>query len=218
MLVPILLKDLMSASQLVYELDLEFELITGVDEVGRGALCGPVVTAAVLLERSRCAELVALGVKDSKKLSAQRREELVPVIQSLALSYGLAEASPAEIDRLNIRRATLLAMSRAVQSLNQPPQICLVDGRDAIPDLVYPQQSLVGGDGRAVTIAAASILAKVYRDRLLQDWDSSYPAYGLAQHKGYGTAQHRLALQTHGVTSIHRQSFLGKILPAPELE
>lgn len=208
----------MSIVNLSYESALDFLLIAGVDEVGRGALCGPVVTAAVSIDRTHCPALIAAGVRDSKKLSAGRREELVPLIQAIATSYALAAASPAEIDAINIRRATLLAMARAVAGLHPPPEICLVDGRDAIPDLPYPQQTLIKGDDRSVAIAAASILAKVTRDRLLQDLAPQYPAYGLDKHKGYGTAQHRLALQTYGSTPIHRQSFLQKILDPPALE
>jgi ribonuclease HII len=218
MLSQLLPKNPMSVADLSYESDLEFLWIAGVDEVGRGALCGPVVTAAVLLDRAHCPALIAAGVRDSKKLSASRREELVPIIQSIATSYFVASASPAEIDAINIRRATLLAMARAVAGLRTAPEICLVDGRDPIPDLPYPQRTLIGGDDRSVAIAAASILAKVTRDRLLQDLSPQYPAYGLAKHKGYGTAQHRLALQIHGSTPIHRQSFLSKILNPPGLK
>jgi ribonuclease HII len=208
----------MSVPELSYESVLEFSAIAGVDEVGRGALCGPVVTAAVLVDKSHCPILIAAGVRDSKKLSTSRREKLIPLIQSIATSYFVASASPAEIDAINIRRATLLAMARAVAGLNSPPEICLVDGRDPIPDLPYPQQTLIGGDDRSVAIAAASILAKVARDRLLQDLAPEYPAYGLDKHKGYGTAQHRLAIQTLGSTPIHRQSFLLKILNPPALK
>jgi ribonuclease HII len=203
---------------LSYESTLECLLIAGVDEVGRGALCGPVVTAAVLLDRSNCHLLIEAGVRDSKKLSASRREELVPIIQSIATSYAVASATPAEIDTINIRQATLLAMKRAVQELTVAPELCLIDGRDPIPDLSYPQQTLIGGDDRSVAIAAASILAKVSRDNLLRDLALQYPEYGLDRHKGYGTPQHRTALQTYGSTPIHRQSFLGKILEPAALE
>jgi ribonuclease HII len=208
----------MSVATLTYESTLDCLLVAGVDEVGRGALCGPVVTAAVLLDRSTCHLLVAAGVRDSKKLSASRREQLVPKIQSIATSYAVAEASPAEIDAINIRQATLLAMARAIQGLTVTPELCLIDGRDPIPALPYPQQTLIGGDDRSVAIAAASILAKVSRDALLRQLALQYPDYGLDRHKGYGTVQHCTALRTYGPTPIHRQSFLSKILKPAALK
>jgi ribonuclease HII len=201
-----------------FELTLEGIAIAGVDEVGRGALIGPVVTAAVLLQAADCPALIAAGVQDSKKLSAKRREELFPLIQASVGGYCIASASAAEIDQINIRRATLLAMRRAIQGLSNPPELCLIDGRDAIPELDIPQQTLIGGDNRSVAIAAASILAKVSRDRLLIALADQYPQYGLERHKGYGTAQHRTALQAHGPTPEHRRSFLSKILDLTEIK
>jgi ribonuclease HII len=195
-----------------YELTIDASLIAGVDEVGRGALFGPVVTAAVILPVSTYAELIMAGVKDSKKLSANRRNELAKLIKEVAQSYQVGFATVTEIATLNIRGATLLAMTRAVQELATPPAICLVDGRDRIPNIPIQQITLIQGDDRSVSIAAASILAKVYRDDLICQWAEKYPEYGLDRHKGYGTSQHRQALQAHGATPEHRQKFLQKIL------
>jgi ribonuclease HII len=195
-----------------YELTIEVSPIAGVDEVGRGALFGPVVTAAVILPAATHAKLIIAGVKDSKKLSADRRTALAKLIIEVAQSYHIGCATVAEIATLNIRGATLLAMTRAVQGLQTPPEICLVDGRDRIPNIQIDQVTLIRGDDRSVSIAAASILAKVYRDQLICQWAAKYPEYGLDRHKGYGTSQHRQALQTYGATPEHRQKFLQKIL------
>jgi ribonuclease HII len=195
-----------------YELTIKASLIAGVDEVGRGALFGPVVTAAVILPAETQAKLIIAGVKDSKKLSADRRTELAKLIKEVAQSYQIGLASVIEIATLNIRGATLLAMTRAVQGLQTLPELCLVDGRDRIPNVQIDQITLIQGDDRSVSIAAASILAKVYRDELICQWAKEYPEYGLDRHKGYGTSQHRQALLTHGATPEHRQKFLQKIL------
>ena len=195
-----------------YELTVDASLIAGVDEVGRGALFGPVVTAAVILPPKTYAELIIAGVKDSKKLSADRRVELAKLIKKVAQSYYIGCATVTEIATLNIRGATLLAMTRAIQGLPTSPEICLVDGRDRVPNIHIDQVTLIQGDDRSVSIAAASILAKVYRDELICQWAEKYPEYGLDRHKGYGTSQHRQALLTHGATSEHRQKFLQKIL------
>jgi ribonuclease HII len=197
-----------------YELTITASLIAGVDEVGRGALFGPVVTAAVILPAQTHAELIMAGVKDSKKLSADRRTKLAKLIQNTAQSFYIGLATVTEIDILNIRGATLLAMTRAVQGLQVLPEICLIDGRDRVPNIQIDQATLIQGDDRSVSIAAASILAKVYRDDLICQWATKYPEYGLDRHKGYGTSQHRQALLTHGVTPEHRQKFLQKILAA----
>jgi ribonuclease HII len=195
-----------------YELTMAASLIAGVDEVGRGALFGPVVTAAVILPVETHIELIIAGVKDSKKLSANRRNELAKLIQETAQSYQIGFASVTEIATLNIRGATLLAMTRAVQGLQTLPEICLVDGRDRVPNIQIDQITLIQGDDRSVSIAAASILAKVYRDELICQRAREYPEYGLDRHKGYGTSQHRQALVEHGATPEHRQKFLQKIL------
>jgi ribonuclease HII len=186
-------------------------LIAGIDEVGRGSLFGAVVCAAVILPIEQHVPLITAGVKDSKKLTAKQRQELFGLITTVAESYHIALSTVAEIEQLNIRGATLLAMARAVQGLAVEPSLCLVDGRDRIPTIDIPQVTLVQGDDRSISIAAASILAKVYRDDLISQFASQYPEYGLDKHKGYGTAQHRLAIQTHGATVEHRQLFLRKI-------
>jgi ribonuclease HII len=183
--------------------------IAGVDEVGRGCLFGPVVAAAVVLAPAASEQLQALGVTDSKSLSAARREQLVPSIQTLATGYALGLATVHDIDRLNILQASLLAMKRAVNRLHLPPDLCLVDGNQRIPQLGVPQRTVVQGDRLHTEIAAASILAKVWRDRLLVRLDRRYPGYHLARNKGYGSAAHRLALQTLGPTPQHRRSFRG---------
>jgi ribonuclease HII len=206
----------MSQSQLTpdnyYELTMTQRLIAGVDEVGRGALFGPVVTAAVILPAEAHAVLIAAGVQDSKKLSADRRTELAKLIRATAQSYHIELATVTEIAALNIRGATLLAMNRAVQGLSTLPEVCLVDGRDRVPGMAIDQITLIQGDDRSISIAAASILAKIYRDDLICQLAAQYPEYGLDRHKGYGTTQHRQSLLQHGATPEHRQKFLQKIL------
>ena len=195
------------------ELHLNYQLVAGVDEVGRGALFGDVVAAAVILPRAAIASLAQLGVRDSKKLSPKRRQQLAIEIKSSALAWQIASATVAEIDEINILQASLLAMKRAIANLAVTPEICLVDGNQQIPQLSIPQQTLVKGDGRSIVIAAASILAKVWRDEQMINLASTYPLYYLAQNKGYGTAQHLAALRQHGASSLHRQSFR---MPCPK--
>jgi ribonuclease HII len=190
-----------------HELTCTEDLIAGVDEVGRGALFGVVVTAAVILPKSMLVDCQQWGIKDSKKLSARRRVELVPQIQEMAIAYQIGVATVAEIDQLNILQATLVAMQRAIAGLETTPELCLVDGNQAIPKLDIPQQTLVKGEDRSISIAAASILAKVWRDQLMIELAEIYPHYHLAKNKGYGTAQHLLAIEQHGITPEHRQSF-----------
>jgi ribonuclease HII len=190
-----------------HELTCPEDLIAGVDEVGRGALFGVVVTAAVILPKNMLLDCQQWGIKDSKKLSARRREQLVPQIQDMAIAYQIGVATVAEIDELNILQATLVAMHRAITGLEITPELCLVDGNKAIPQLAIPQQTLVKGEDRSISIAAASILAKVWRDRLMIELAEVYPEYHLAQNKGYGTAQHLQAIDKHGITTEHRQSF-----------
>jgi ribonuclease HII len=204
-------KDLSGASiskpMTSYEFTCTEDLIAGVDEVGRGALFGVVVTAAVILPKSALLECQQWGIKDSKKLSARRRELLVPQIQSIAIDYNIGIATVAEIDKLNILQATLVAMHRAITGLEVTPELCLIDGNKPVPNLDIPQQTLVKGEDRSISIAAASILAKVWRDRLMIELDDIYPQYHLANNKGYGTAQHLMAINNHGITPEHRQSF-----------
>ncbi|TWH64711.1 RNase HII [Azomonas agilis] len=176
--------------------------VAGVDEVGRGPLCGPVVTAAVILDPQQ----PIVGLNDSKKLSEARRELLYDEICAKALAWCIARAEVEEIDRLNILHATMLAMQRAVQGLSIRPMLVLVDG-NRCPVLPMSSRPVIGGDALEPAIAAASILAKVSRDREMQLLDTQYPGYGLAQHKGYPTPKHLEALQRLGPTPIYRRSF-----------
>lgn len=176
--------------------------VAGVDEVGRGPLAGPVVAAAVILNPEQSIECLA----DSKKLSEKRREILDLEIRERALCWALGRAEPEEIDRINILQASLLAMQRAVVALSIQPGMALVDGNRA-PDLSCRVQTIVGGDASEPAISAASIIAKVARDREMVELDALYPGYGLAKHKGYPTKQHLQGLQLLGVTPIHRRSF-----------
>ena len=178
------------------------ELVAGVDEVGRGPLCGAVVTAAVILDPARPIE----GLNDSKKLTEARRESLFPLIQERALAWCIARAEVEEIDRLNILHATMLAMQRAVAGLHIQPDLVLVDG-NRCPALPMRSEPVVKGDSRVPAIAAASILAKVARDREMLELDQQYPGYGIAGHKGYPTPVHLAALRELGATPIHRRSF-----------
>ena len=187
-------------------------LLAGVDEVGRGCLFGPVVAAAVLVSPDALTALVSLGVKDSKQLSAHQRQTLVPLIQGTVLGYGIGLATVTEIEQLNIRRASLLAMKRALWKLPHSPDRCLIDGRDRIPDLPWEQETVIRGDQSSPAIAAASILAKVWRDDLIERLARKYPSYDLAKNKGYGTAKHRQALQQFGLTRFHRPRFCRKSL------
>lgn len=176
--------------------------VAGVDEVGRGPLAGPVVTAAVILDPNN----PIAGLADSKKLTEKRRESLVPLIKEHALAWAMGRAEPHEIDELNILQASLLAMKRAVEALTVTPGHVLVDGIHA-PQLTCPVTTIIKGDQSEPAIAAASILAKVARDQEMVALDTLYPGYGFAKHKGYPTKQHQQALLTLGVTDIHRRSF-----------
>jgi ribonuclease HII len=181
--------------------------IAGVDEVGRGALFGPVVAAAVVLPTSAVEPLLKHGVTDSKRLSAERRSQLTLDIRQVAIACEIGVASVYEIDRLNILQASLLAMKRAIVRIQPPPALCLIDGNRPIPDLWLPQQTIVKGDQSCIAIAAASIVAKVWRDALINRLDQHYPGYDLTSNKGYGTANHRQAIQHLGVSRQHRRSF-----------
>ncbi|NDP37144.1 MAG: ribonuclease HII [Rhodoferax sp.] len=177
-------------------------LVAGVDEAGRGPLAGPVVAAAVILDDLQPIK----GLADSKMLSARRREQLFDEIRAKALCCCIAQASVEEIERLNILQATLLAMRRAVEGLRLKPALVLVDG-NRLPVLTVRAEAIVKGDALVAAISAASILAKVHRDRWCVDIDLQYPQYGFAQHKGYGTAQHLAALTAHGACPQHRKTF-----------
>lgn len=177
-------------------------LVCGVDEAGRGPLCGPVVTAAVILDPQR----PIVGLADSKKLSEKRRTQLAVEIKEKALAWCIAEASVDEIDSLNILHATMLAMQRAVEGLSRVPDKVLVDG-NRYPRLEVPCEAIVKGDSLVQEISAASILAKTARDAMLLELDKRYPQYGLAGHKGYPTPAHLAALRAHGACEIYRKSF-----------
>ena len=185
-----------------YKFDQVYETpIIGVDEVGRGPLAGPVISAAIVLNKEKIPE----GINDSKKLSKKKRE----VINEELISqhkFAIGIASVEEIDKINILQASLLAMKRAVLNLNIKPQTILVDG-NKLPDLEYNMYPIIKGDSKSISIAAASIVAKVYRDKLMQDLSLQYPGYYWEKNSGYGTKQHLLALDNLGVTPIHRKSF-----------
>lgn len=187
-------------------------LMAGVDEAGRGPLAGPVVAAAVILDDLKPIK----GLADSKQLTAKRREKLYDEIRAKALCCSIAQASVEEIDRLNILQATLLAMQRAVQGLRLRPAKVLVDG-NRLPALDVLAEAIVSGDALVPAISAASILAKVTRDRMLAELHRQHPAYGFDRHKGYGTAEHLRALQTHGALAEHRRSFapVARVLASP---
>jgi ribonuclease HII len=189
--------------------------VCGVDEAGRGPLAGPVTAAAVILRPG--ADIA--GINDSKKLTPAKRDALFEAITRNAADFGIAVVDAPDIDRINILRASLLAMKTAVRSLSRrAPDFLLIDGRNTI-DSPMPQMALIKGDSRSVSVAAASILAKVARDRIMAQYDEQFPGYGFARHKGYGTAAHLQALERFGPCPIHRKSFapVARILdPAPE--
>jgi len=184
-----------------------YRFIAGIDEAGRGPLAGPVVAAAVVFEPGKLIE----GVRDSKQLSEKKREALYQVIVNECLAYGIGIVPPEEIDRINIRNATFKAMRKALGAMKQVPDFLLIDGEE-LPDSLYPQEAIVGGDDKSFTIAAASILAKVTRDRLMREYHLRYPQYHFDQHKGYGTQLHREMILKYGPSPIHRKSFLKKLL------
>ncbi len=183
-----------------------FRLICGVDEAGRGPLAGPVCAAAVILPP----HLEIPGLDDSKKLSDKKRRELFPVIKEKAIAYGIGFADEKEIDSINILQATFLAMERALENLRIKPEIALIDGNRE-KDFGIPVETVVHGDSRSASIAAASVLAKVSRDDLMQEMAQKYPEYGFEIHKGYGTKAHYAALIEHGPCPIHRRTFLTKL-------
>lgn len=180
--------------------------LCGVDEAGRGPLAGPVCAAAVILPPG----LEIPGLNDSKKLSEKKREALYDSIIAQARSYGIAFATVEEIEEYNILGATFLAMNRAIAQLDPQPALALIDG-NRNTDITVPSRCIVGGDGKCADIAAASVLAKVTRDRYMRDMAQTYPQYGFEKHKGYGTAAHYAAIRTYGPSPIHRPSFLKKM-------
>ena len=187
----------------------EKEYICGIDEVGRGPLAGPVVAGAVILPK--ICEILYLN--DSKQLSEKKREELYDIIMEKAIAVGIGAATPARIDEINILQADYEAMAQAVGKLTVKPDVLLIDAVH-IPQLeAYEQISIIKGDAKSVSIAAASIVAKVTRDRLMKELDAQYPAYGFAQNKGYGSAEHIAALKKYGPCPLHRRSFIGHFVP-----
>lgn len=184
-----------------------YKHIAGIDEVGRGPLAGPVYACAVIFP----SDFYLPEVRDSKKLSSATREALTQLLLKNVISIGLGSASPTEIDEINIRQATFLAMHRALNNLSVIPDYILVDG-EKLQTISLPNQGIIGGDDKSFTIAAASIIAKVKRDTYMIDLDKKYPYYKFAKNKGYGTKEHIQAIKEHGVSPVHRKTFLSKIL------
>ncbi|MGX6961381.1 ribonuclease HII [Vagococcus xieshaowenii] len=180
----------------------QYQLIAGIDEVGRGPLAGPVVAAAVILPE----EVDLVGINDSKQLSHAKREILLDKIKAQALAIGIGIVSPEEIDRINIYEATKVAMIKAIQQLKPTPDYLLLDAMK-LPTIALPQESIIKGDTKSISIAAASIVAKETRDQLMSKYDQQYPGYGFADNAGYGTAKHLEGLNTLGITPIHRRTF-----------
>ena len=194
------------------ELLSNFNLIAGIDEVGRGPLAGPVVSAVVILDPEKIGKYRSrtkwwTGVCDSKTVPEEKREALSEFIKENAIEFAIGIASHREIDELNIHYASLLSMKRAIENLRTAPEIVLIDGRFQIPNLHIKQISIIDGDAKILSIAAASIIAKVHRDALMKKYSAEFPQYGFGKHKGYNTLFHRKALITNGACAIHRMSF-----------
>ena len=185
-----------------------YQYIAGIDEAGRGPLAGPVVSAAVILPSS----FTCPGINDSKKLSEKKRDVFFPLISEQALAVGIGIADHTEIDQINILQASLLSMKRAVQDLTQSPDFLLIDGKFTI-ESDLPQQAIVKGDSKSISIAAASIIAKVTRDRIMKELHKTYPLYNFHRHKGYPTKAHKQAIIEHGPCPVHRRSFKGVSTP-----
>ena len=185
-----------------------FKYICGVDEAGRGPLAGPVCAAAVILPIG----LEIEGLNDSKKISEKKREMLFPIITEKAVAYSVAFVSVEEIDRVNILNATYLAMNRAIDGLKVLPDFAIIDGNRVPTDIKIPCETVVKGDSKSCSVAAASVLAKVTRDRLMLELDEKYPQYNFKKHKGYGTREHTDLILQYGVSPIHRKTFLKKLL------
>ncbi len=198
--------DLLRYERMLWDLGLD--LVAGVDEVGRGCLAGPVVAAAVILPRDRTSLQGLSGVRDSKSLTSQARARLEKEIRLRALSLAISQVEPPEIDRINILNASLKAMAQAVNGLDHRPNVILVDGNQFIPHTI-PQKVIIKGDSLSLTIAAASIVAKVFRDDLMKRMDREFPGYQFGRHKGYATRRHKEALRIYGPCAIHRKSFSG---------
>ncbi len=188
--------------------DKGIKYIAGIDEAGRGPLAGPVVVSSVILKPDSMIE----GVNDSKKISENKRERLYETIINEAISYGVGIIYPEEIDEINILQATKKGLTMAIKQMKQKPNIIMVDALTGIDTLGIPYKSIIKGDAKCYSISAASIIAKVTRDRIMREWDKVYPEYGFAAHKGYGTAKHIAVLKEYGPCPIHRRSFLKNIL------
>lgn len=199
------LKHMLEIEESLYEKGYHF--VCGVDEAGRGPLCGPVVAAAVILPKDECIE----GVNDSKKLTEKKREKLYDEIIEKAISYGIGISDVSVIEEVNILNATKIAMKKAIENLQIKPDYVLIDGNQMI-NIDIPGNTVVSGDAKSESIAAASILAKVTRDRMLIEYDKKYPEYGFVKHKGYGTKAHIEAIGKYGLTPIHRPSFCTKFV------
>ena len=183
--------------------DKGFKTICGIDEAGRGPLAGPVVVASVIMPANSMIE----GVNDSKKISEKKREKIYDQILEEAVSYGIAIIGQDEIDEMNILNATKKGLTVSLQELTEKPDLIVVDALSGIDTMGIPYESIIKGDAKCYSIAAASILAKVTRDRIMREWDSVYPQYGFSGHKGYGTAKHIAAIKENGLCPIHRRSF-----------
>ncbi|GHT50925.1 hypothetical protein AGMMS49990_04250 [Endomicrobiia bacterium] len=180
-----------------------FTLVAGIDEAGRGSLAGPVTAAAVILAK----DLIIPDLNDSKQVSERKREQLFVIIKEKALAYAIEAVDNTIIDKINILQATFLAMSRAVLKLQIKPELCLIDGNHKIPNLPFKQEAIISGDAKSACIAAASILAKVTRDKIMKEYAKQYPVYEFEKHKGYGTRQHIESLKQYGPCPIHRITF-----------
>ena len=187
--------------------DMKMEYVCGIDEAGRGPLAGPVVVASVIMPKDSIIE----GVNDSKKLSEKKREELYNLITNEAISYGIGIISEQEIDEINILQSTKKALTDSLKQLKVKPDVILVDALNNIDTLGIPYKSIIKGDAKSYSIAAASIIAKVTRDRIMQEWAKVYPEYGFDGHKGYGTAKHMQAIREFGLCPIHRRTFTKNI-------
>ena len=187
--------------------DMGKEYVCGIDEAGRGPLAGPVVVASVMLPKDSMIE----GVNDSKKVSEKKREKLYDLILNEAISYGIGIIYQDEIDQINILQATKKGLTEALKQMKVRPDVILVDALNGIDTLGIPYKSIIKGDAKSYSIAAASIIAKVTRDRIMREWDKVYPEYGFINHKGYGTAQHIQAIREYGLCPLHRRSFTKNI-------
>ena len=197
------LQNLKQIEEEIYNKNSNIEYICGIDEAGRGPLAGPVVVASVIMPRESMIE----GVNDSKKVSEKKREEIYQKIVEEAISYGVGIIDQDKIDEINILNATKLGLTTSIKELKVKPNIILVDALRGIDTLGIPYESIIKGDAKTYSIAAASIIAKVTRDRIMRQWDEIYPMYGFEKHKGYGTAAHIQAIKEYGLCPIHRKSF-----------